>query len=105
MISLTGIPRCGHQAVAKTERHLRESGGLAELGRSLQGMCWNSPWQQHLVSESAKTATHVAIAAMLDDGDRTAPAQLFWMLLICQGLALNRVLDAGDGEGLELGDS
>ena len=56
--------------------------------------------KQHLVSESAKTTTQIAIATMLDDDDRTAPAQLFWMLLIiCQELALNRVLDAGDGEG------
>ena len=36
------IHRCGHKALAKNKRHLRASGGLAELGRNLQGMCWRS---------------------------------------------------------------
>ena len=64
------------------------------------------PKLQHLMSEFARTAAQMANATTSDDDGRTASAQLCWLLLmICQGAAWNIVLEAGDGEGLELGDS
>ena len=41
-------------------------------------------------------------ATILDDDDRAASAQLYWMMLmICKGAALNTVFLAGESEGLE----
>ena len=41
-------------------------------------------------------------APIVDDEDRAASAQLYWMMLmICKGAALNTVFLAGDSEGLE----
>ena len=72
--------------------------------RQQAGKAWQN-WDagaQAATSDVVVCATaQIATATISDDDDRTASAQLYWILLmICQGLALNRVLWAGDGEGL-----
>ena len=57
------------------------------------------PKLQHPMAEAARTTTQIANATILDDDDRAAAAQLYWMLLkFCSGAAWNMVLDS---EGLE----
>ena len=52
--------------------------------------------------EAAKARTPSPNASILEEDDRAASAQLFWMMLmICKGAALNIVFLAGDSEGLE----
>ena len=60
------------------------------------------PRLQRLMPDAQAAMTPIVNAAISDDSDRAASAQLYRMLLlICQGAALNIVLLAGDGEGLE----
>ena len=55
-----------------------------------------------LMNDAAKAAAPIPNATVLDDDDREASAQLYWMMLtICKGAALNTVFLAGDSEGLE----
>ena len=55
-----------------------------------------------LMDDAAKATAPIPNAAILDDDDRAASAQLYWMMLmICKGAALNTVFLAGDSEGLE----
>ena len=64
------------------------------------------PRLQKLMEDVAKAAAPIPNATTLDDDDRAASAQLYWMMLmICKGAALNTVFLAGDREGLEAGDS
>ena len=57
---------------------------------------------QKLMVEAAKARTPSPNASILEEDDRAASAQLFWMMLmICKGAALNIVFLAGDSEGLE----
>ena len=60
------------------------------------------PRLQRLMPDAQSSATAIVNATILEDVDRAASAQLYWMLLmICKGAALNIVLLAGDSEGLE----
>ena len=57
------------------------------------------PRLQKLMEEAMKAEGPIPI---LEEDDRAASAQLYWMLLmICKGAALNIVFLAGDSEGLE----
>ena len=54
------------------------------------------------MTEAAKVAAPIPNATILEEDDRAASAQLYWMMLmICKGAALNIVFLAGDSEGLE----
>ena len=60
------------------------------------------PRLQKLMDDAAKATEPTPNATILDDDDRAASAQLYWMMLmICKGAALNTVFLAGDSEGLE----
>ena len=60
------------------------------------------PRLQKLMVDAAKATEPTPNATILDDEDRAASAQLYWMMLmICKGAALNTVFLAGDSEGLE----
>ena len=60
------------------------------------------PRLQKLMGKAAKATSPVPNVTILEEEDRAASAQLYWMLLmICNGAALNIVLLAGDNEGLE----
>ena len=60
------------------------------------------PRLQKLTDDAAKATEPTPNATIVDDGDRAASAQLYWMMLmICKGAALNTVFLAGDSEGLE----
>ena len=52
--------------------------------------------------EAAKATTPIFNATILEEDDRAASAQLYWMMLtICKGAALTIAFLAGDSEGLE----
>ena len=54
-----------------------------------------------LMEEAMKAEVPIPNATILEEDDRAASAQLYWMLLmICKGAALNIVFLAGDSEGL-----
>ena len=60
------------------------------------------PSLQKLMDNAAKATEPTPNATILDDDDRAASAQLYWMvLMICTDAALNTVFLAGDSEGLE----
>ena len=60
------------------------------------------PRLQKLTDDAEKAAAPIPNAAILEDDDRAASAQLYWtMLMICKGAALNTVFLEGDSEGLE----
>ena len=60
------------------------------------------PRLQNLMDDAAKATEPTPNATIVDDEDRAASAQLYWMMLmICKGAALNTVFLAGDSEGLE----
>ena len=60
------------------------------------------PHLQKLMDNAAKATEPTQNATIVDDEDRAASAQLYWMMLmICKGAALNTVFLAGDSEGLE----
>ena len=60
------------------------------------------PRLQKLMVEAANAGTPIPNASILEEEDRAASAQLYWMMLmICKGAALNIVFLAGDSEGLE----
>ena len=60
------------------------------------------PRLQTLMDDAAKAAAPIPNAAIMDENDRAASTQLFWMMLmICKGAALNIVFLAGDNEGPE----
>ena len=60
------------------------------------------PRLQELMVEAAKAGKPIPNATILEEDDRAASAQLYWMMLmICKGAALNIVFLAGDSEGLE----
>ena len=60
------------------------------------------PRLQKLMDTEAKATEPTPNATILDDDDRAASSQLYWMLLmICKGAALNTVFLAGDSKGLE----
>ena len=60
------------------------------------------PRLQKLMDKAAKATEPAPHATILDDDDRAASTQLYWMMLmICKGAALNIVFLAGDREGLE----
>ena len=61
------------------------------------------PRLQKLMDNAAKATEPLPNATILDDDDRAASAQLYWiMLMICKGAALNTVFLARDSEGLEV---
>ena len=54
------------------------------------------------MGEVAKATAPVPNVTILEEEDRAASAQLYWMMpMICEGAALNIVFLAGDNEGLE----
>ena len=54
------------------------------------------------MDDAAKATEPILDATIVDDEDRAASAQLYWMMLmICKGAALNTVFLAGDSEGVE----
>ena len=54
------------------------------------------------MDDAAKAVAPIPNATILEENDRAASAQLYWMMLmICKGAALNIVFLAGDSEGLE----
>ena len=58
------------------------------------------PRLQKLMDIAANSTEPTPNAPIVDDEDRAASAQLFWMMLmICKGAALNTVFLAGDSEG------
>ena len=60
------------------------------------------PRLQKLMDGAAKVTEPTPNTTILDDDDRTASAQLYWVkLTICKGAALNIVFLARDTEGLE----
>ena len=60
------------------------------------------PRLQELMVEAANAGTPISNASILEEEDRAASAQLYWMMLmICKGAALNIMFLAGDSEGLE----
>ena len=60
------------------------------------------PCLQKLMDVAAKATEPTPNATTVDDEDRAASAQLYWMMLmICVGAALNTVLLAGVSEDLE----
>ena len=60
------------------------------------------PRLQKLMDNAAKATEPTPNATILNDGDRAASAQLFWMMLmICKGSALHTMFLAGGSEGLE----
>ena len=55
------------------------------------------PRLQKLMGDAAKATQSTPNATILDDEDRAASAQIYWMMLmICKGAALNTVFLAGD---------
>ena len=75
---------------------------MARLEHSVHGVRWRSDTTQKLMDNAAKATEPTPNATILDDDDRAASAQLYWMMLmICKGAALNTVFLAGDSEGLE----
>ena len=63
------------------------------------------PRLQKLMDKAAKATEPTPNATILDDDDRAASAQLFWMMLmICKG-ALNTVFLAGAAKVSKLGDN
>ena len=59
------------------------------------------PRLQKLMTEAAKATTPIFNATILEEDDRAASAQLYWMMLtICKGAALT-IAFLGDSEGLE----
>ena len=64
------------------------------------------PRLQKLMEDAAKAAAQVPNATILEDDDRAASAQRYWMMLmICKGATLKIVFLARDSEGLEARDS
>ena len=62
----------------------------------------STPRLQKLMDSAVKATEPTPNATILDDDDRAASAQLYWMMLmICKGVALNTVFLAGDSESLE----
>ena len=60
------------------------------------------PRLQKLMDDAAKAVAPIPNATIMDENDRAAWTQLYWMMLmICKGAALNIVFLAGDSEGLE----
>ena len=60
------------------------------------------PRLQKLMEEAMKAGVPILNATILEEDDRAASTQLYWMMLmICKGAALNIVFLAGDSEGLE----
>ena len=60
------------------------------------------PRLQKLMDDAAKAAALIPNATIMDENDRAASTQLYWMMLtICKGTALNIVFLAGDSEGLQ----
>ena len=60
------------------------------------------PRLHELMTEAAKVAAPIPNATILEEDDRAASAQLYWMMLmICKRAALNIVFLAGDSKGLE----
>ena len=60
------------------------------------------PRLQKLMDDTAKATEPIPNATILEDDDRAASAQLYWMMpMICRGAALNTMFLAGDNEGLE----
>ena len=60
------------------------------------------PRLQKLMDDAAKATEPTPNATIMDENDRAASAQLYWMMLMfCKGAALNTVFLAGDSEGLE----
>ena len=58
------------------------------------------PRLSKLMEEAMKAEVPIPNATILEEHDRAASAQLYWMLLmICKGAALNIVFLAGDSEG------
>ena len=85
--------RCGHAFAGEAKRLLR---GARRVARQEHRRL------QKLMDDAAKSTEPTPNATIVDDEDRTASAQLFWMMLmICKGAALNTVFLAGDSEGLE----
>ena len=57
---------------------------------------------QKLMDDATKATAPISNATILDDDDRAASAELYWMMLtICKCAALNTVFLAGESEGLE----
>ena len=61
------------------------------------------PRLQKLMDDAAKAAAPIPNATILEENDRAASTQLFWMMLmICNGGALSSIVFlAGNSEGLE----
>ena len=59
------------------------------------------PCRKKLMDGAAKATEPTPNATILDDDDRAASAQLYLMLMICKGAALNTVFLEGDSKGLE----
>ena len=60
------------------------------------------PRLQKLMTEAGKATTPIFNATILEEDDRAASAQLYWMMLtICKGAALTIAFLAGDSESLE----
>ena len=82
---------CGSQATSQRRKTRGET--------VFKGVRWRSG---ATTAEAAKAGTPTPNATILEEEDRSASAQLFWvMLMICKGAALNTVFLAGDSEGLE----
>ena len=83
---------------SRVHRKLGETGALCARGTLVQ----RYQRLQKLMDDAAKAAAPIPNATILEDDDRAASAQLYWMMLkICKGAALNTVFLAGDSEGLE----
>ena len=60
------------------------------------------PRLQKLMDDAAKATEPTPNATIVDDEDRAASAQLYWMMhMVCKGAALNNLFLAEDSKGLE----
>ena len=75
---------------------------MARLEHSVQGVRWRSGATSAEADGECPEGAPIPNATILDDDDRAASAQLYWMMVtICKGAAPNTVFLAGDSEGLE----
>ena len=60
------------------------------------------PRLQKSMDDAAKAVAPISNATILEENDRAASTQLYWMMLmICKGAVLKIVFLAGNSEGLE----
>ena len=97
--------RCGHPFVVEDKRLLKGARRVARLEHSVQWVHWRSDTtsaEVHDMDDAAKAAAPIPNATIMDENDRAASIQPYWIeLMIYKGATLNIVFQARDREGLE----